>query len=254
MTFPSHEVTKLTGHSGTPCDHPSSQCRNSRGTRSHSLSYIQLRDWVLCVFSQFLLVPFWLSISSQQILTGSSDRSIHLFNPLKASASASKDGLVQTYSAHAYEVLDIAVTDDNARFASVGGDKQVFLWDVATARTLRRWSGHFGRVNCVSIGGEGASVVISGSFDATVRLWDCRSQNTKPIQVFEEARDSVSSVHVVEHEIITGCVDGRLRVYDLRMGMMFVDVIGRTVLPCLYSWIWNLLIARRANHIGSANW
>ena len=49
----------------------------------------------------------------------------------------------------------------------------------------------------------------------------------KPIQVLEEARDSVSSLHVVGHEIVTGCVDGRVRVYDLRMGMLFVDVIGR---------------------------
>jgi mitogen-activated protein kinase organizer 1 len=32
------------------------------------------------------------------------------------------------YEAHGYSVLDIAVTADNARFASVGGDRQVFLW------------------------------------------------------------------------------------------------------------------------------
>lgn len=66
-----------------------------------------------------------------------------------------------------------------------------------------------------------------GSFDATVRIWDCKSSSMKPIQVLEEARDSVSSLHVVGHEIVTGCVDGRVRVYDLRMGMVFVDVIGR---------------------------
>lgn len=71
---------------------------------------------------------------------------------------------MQTYSAHGYEVLDLAVTDDNARFASVGGDKQVFLWDVATARTLKRWGGHFGRINCVGFGGDGDSVVVSGGF------------------------------------------------------------------------------------------
>ena len=70
-------------------------------------------------------------------------------------------------------------------------------------------------------------MVASGSYDATVRLWDCKSQSTKPIQVLEEAKDSVSSLHVVGHEIVTGSVDGRMRVYDLRMGMIFVDVIGR---------------------------
>ena len=103
----------------------------------------------------------------------------------------------------------------------------MFLWDVATARTLRRWTGHFSRVNCVGFGGEDGSVVASGSFDATVRLWDCKSQSTKPIQVLEEARDSVSSLHVLGHEIVTGSVDGKMRVYDLRMGMIYVDTIGR---------------------------
>lgn len=50
----------------------------------------------------------------------------------------------------------------------------------------------------------------------------------KPIQVLEEAKDSVSSVHVVGHEIVTGCVDERMRIYDLRMGTVYVDCIGRT--------------------------
>jgi hypothetical protein len=49
----------------------------------------------------------------------------------------------------------------------------------------------------------------------------------KPIQVLEEARDSVSSVDVRGHEVATGSVDGRLRLYDLRMGMVSVDVMGR---------------------------
>ena len=70
-------------------------------------------------------------------------------------------------------------------------------------------------------------MVVSGSFDATVRLWDCKSPSTKPIQVLEEARDSVSGVWVGGHEVVTGSVDGRMRVYDLRMGMVFVDVVGR---------------------------
>ena len=75
-----------------------------------------------------------------------------------------------------------------------------------------------------------------GSFDATVRIWDCKSSSMKPIQVLEEARDSVSSLHVVGHEIVTGCVDGRVRVYDLRMGMLFVDVIGRMYRVASFFW------------------
>lgn len=76
-------------------------------------------------------------------------------------------------------------------------------------------------------GGEDDSVIVSGSFDATVKFWDCKCHSTKPIQSLEEAGDSISSLHVVGHEIVTGSVDGRMRVYDLRMGMRFVDVFGR---------------------------
>lgn len=67
----------------------------------------------------------------------------------------------------------------------------------------------------------------TGSFDATVRLWDCKSHSAKPIQVLEESRDSVSSLHLRGHEIVTGSVDGITRLYDLRKGMVLVDAIGR---------------------------
>lgn len=151
---------------------------------------------------------------------------MRLFNPAKVLPDQKLSGLVQSYEAHGYEVLDLAVAPDNARFASVGGDKQVFLWDVSTARTLRRWAGHFGRVNCVDFGGDDASVVVSGSFDASVRFWDTKSQSIKPIQVLEEAKDSISDLHVESWNIITGSVDGYLRCYDLRMGMVYADLIG----------------------------
>lgn len=111
-----------------------------------------------------------------QILTGSADRTIRLFNPLKAPvlSTASQQqpppGLVQSYSSHGYAVLDITVASDNARFASVGGDKQVFLWDVAGGRTLRRWAGHGGRVNCVGFGSSDEGVVVSGTWHCFVLI------------------------------------------------------------------------------------
>lgn len=41
-----------------------------------------------------------------------------------------------------------------------------------------------------------------------------------------EAKDSISSIAVIDAEIYAGCVDGRVRVYDIRMGRTSVDVIG----------------------------
>jgi mitogen-activated protein kinase organizer 1 len=120
---------------------------------------------------------------------------------------------------------------DNARFASVGGDRSVFLWDVTTAKTIQRFSGpkgHSSRINTVCFAGTEDSVLISGSFDASVRIWDTKSSAQKPIQVLSEAKDSISCVLVNRnggYEIVTGSVDGRVRYYDLRMGRMDTDVL-----------------------------
>lgn len=57
----------------------------------------------------------------------------------------------------------------------------------------------------------------------------CRSQNRTPIQVLEDAKDSVTSVFIKNFEIITGSVDGRLRTYDLRAGQLSTDVIGHPI-------------------------
>jgi mitogen-activated protein kinase organizer 1 len=78
-------------------------------------------------------------------------------------------------------------------------------------------------------------VLISGSFDSSVRIWDVKAQNMKPIMVLEEARDSVSCVCAGslvgkgEYEILSGSVDGRVRCYDLRMGRVETDVVGASV-------------------------
>ena len=42
-----------------------------------------------------------------------------------------------------------------------------------------------------------------------------------------EARDSISTLTVLDHEIITGSIDGKVRNYDIRMGVLSEDVIGR---------------------------
>ncbi|KAK8017437.1 WD domain-containing protein [Apiospora rasikravindrae] len=182
------------------------------------------------------------------ILTGSSDRTIRLYNPSSSSNSSLPSSyitggkpapteavpqgrLIQTYSAHGYEVLSLRVSHDNARFVSGGGDRSVFLWDVSTAQTLRRFGGnaasHSARINAVCFGGDDDALVVSGSLDATVRIWDTRNQSShKPVQTLAEAKDAVTSVLVLGPEVVAGSVDGRVRSYDVRMGRCVTDVVS----------------------------
>jgi mitogen-activated protein kinase organizer 1 len=77
-----------------------------------------------------------------------------------------------------------------------------------------------------SVGLTDSQFVLVGSFDATVKLWDTKSNSTKPLMTLSEAKDSVSCVVVIESEILAGSVDGRVRTYDVRTGKLTTDVFG----------------------------
>jgi mitogen-activated protein kinase organizer 1 len=142
---------------------------------------------------------------------------------------------------------------------SVGGDKNVLLWDVAQAKVLRRWEGHAGRINACAWGGDGRedgivasgmleiisqliftclmdiwktldcklTIYRTGGFDTSIKLWDAKSNSSKALMSLSEAKDGISCIEIVGEEIFAGSVDGRVRVYDIRMGRVSVDVIGR---------------------------
>jgi mitogen-activated protein kinase organizer 1 len=101
-------------------------------------------------------------------------------------------------------------------------DKTVILWDVATGQALRKYRGHLSTVNCVKFNEE-STVAISGSVDTTVRCWDCRSKKPEAFQIMNDGKDSISSVQVTDHEILTGSLDGQIRRYDIRNGQMISD-------------------------------
>lgn len=50
---------------------------------------------------------------------------------------------------------------DNSKFASSGGDRSVFLWDVTAGVTTRRLPGHMGKINVVEFN-EDSTVLASG--------------------------------------------------------------------------------------------
>ena len=54
------------------------------------------------------------------------------------------------------------------------------------------------------------------------------------LQVLDEAKDSVTCLRVCAHEVLTACLDGRIRRYDLRMGQMIVDFIGSKTCACIF--------------------
>ena len=116
------------------------------------------------------------------------------------------------------------------------------MWDVASGRITRRLAGHEQRVNAVAYNRE-CSILLSASYDKTVRCWDLRSRSAAPVQVLADGADSVSSVATSAHQVLAGGIDGAVRTYDLRAGTLTTDTVGQPVTHVALSGDGNCILA-----------
>lgn len=161
------------------------------------------------------------SVDGAYCITCGSDRKLKLWNPHRGVT-------LKTYGGHGDEVMDGCASCDSSQIVSCGLDKSVILWDVATGTPVRRLRSHVGPVNTVRFNEE-SSMVVSGSRDNSVMLWDVRSKAFEPVQCLGEAKDSISSVRISDHEILSSSFDGKIRRYDIRVGEMYADYMGDAV-------------------------
>lgn len=161
---------------------------------------------------------------------------------------------IQTYKFFAHEVSAINSCMSSPSSSSSSHDillaasKNTFVVaDLVTNSTIRRLgsSHHTGRINDIcafdgnSNSGGGSQLYLTASYDATVAIWDARARNNhQPIQILRDATDSVSCVLVGRDNqalIRTGSVDGIVRTYDVRKGILTSDAMGHSQIGTMSS-------------------
>jgi WD40 repeat protein len=109
-------------------------------------------------------------------------------------------------------ISTVAVTSDGDFILSGGYDNNVTIWDFHTGKTLGYLSGHTEPVVTVSAA-PNRRYAISGSHDATLKVWDLKSKQC--VTTFHADGALYTSTVVDENTFITAGESGRLHILEL---------------------------------------
>lgn len=96
------------------------------------------------------------------------------------------------------------------------------MFEIESGQIFRKFQDHSQRINSCAFN-EDLSVLITGSYDRTIKIWDLKSWGQKPIETLKNFKDSVTKVIVEDCEIIASSIDGTVKTFDLRMGEIRTD-------------------------------
>ena len=153
--------------------------------------------------------------------TASDDGTIKLW--LTSSLSKGPSGqLMQTRS----NKSPIMCVDWTSSYVCGGStDRVATLWDVRTEREHVRLSGHKGKVLACKFVGQSGRYVVTGSADASIRLWDTRQGFTTRTIGCSSVCNTID-VAADGFTCTSGHLDGVARTWDLRNGKSLHEIRG----------------------------
>ncbi|XVE55878.1 hypothetical protein DITRI_Ditri03aG0192500 [Diplodiscus trichospermus] len=147
----------------------------------------------------------------------------------------------QVKSFPAEPIKPLAANSEGSYIVGGGSSGDIYLWEVATGRLLKKWHAHYRAVTCL-VFSEDDSLVISGSEDGCVRVWslfmifdDVRRQQASYLYEYSFTEHSLRVTDIVmgygggNAVIVSASEDRTCKVWSLSRGRLLRNI----VLPCI---------------------
>ncbi|MCJ1405477.1 hypothetical protein MMC11_008705 [Xylographa trunciseda] len=159
--------------------------------------------------------------SGNLIASGSMDRSIMLWRTY---------GQCENYgvlTGHKGAILDLHWSRDSRVIFSASADLTIASWDLETGLRIRRHVGHEEVINCLDVSRRGEEMLVSGSDDGYIGIWDPRQKQAAD---FIETEFPITSIALAEagNEIYSGGIDNDIKVWDMRKKAVAYSMVGHT--------------------------
>jgi len=128
---------------------------------------------------------------------------------------------------HKGAVLDLHWSRDSRVIFSASADMMLASWDLETGLRIRRHLGHEEVINTLDVSRRGEELLISGSDDGYIGLWDPRQKHAVD---FIETGFPVTAVALAEagNELYSGGIDNDIKVWDMRKKNVVYSMLGHT--------------------------
>lgn len=104
----------------------------------------------------------------QLLVAGDEDANVRLFD-------TNTKTILRLFKGHSAPVHRTFFTNDTRYVTSFSDDKSVILWDIATEKSINSFRGHTDYVRAGAINPVSENIILSGSYDNTIKMYDIRS-------------------------------------------------------------------------------
>lgn len=130
-------------------------------------------------------------------------------------------------SGHTGSVMELHFSPDGSNIYTASTDKTLSVWDIGVGQRIKKLKGHSNFVNSVHGARRGPQILVSGSDDATIKLWDSRKKNCTATM------NSVYPVTAVcfndtAEQIFSGGLDNDIKIWDIRKNEVVNLLKGHT--------------------------
>lgn len=126
---------------------------------------------------------------------------------------------------HKSAILDLQWSRDSEILYSASADTHLASWDLTSGTRIRRYIGHEEVVNTMDISRRGEELLVSGSDDSTIGIWDPRSKHAVDY-IQTDFPITALAISSAGNEIYSGGIDNDIRVWDLRKKAVVYSMLG----------------------------
>eukprot|EP00055_Hartaetosiga_balthica_P004186 m.10490 g.10490 ORF g.10490 m.10490 type:complete len:475 (+) comp3677_c0_seq1:54-1478(+) len=112
----------------------------------------------------------------------------------------------------------------DSKVLTCGGDKVLKIWDIESGYNIATYEGHSDWVKESHFHRFNPSVIISGSFDKTIRSWDVNGGTALKTVELSSAVRSLSD-YSSRLAVVVGCIDGSVHAVDMENGQIMMTLL-----------------------------